>query len=508
MKALFSALIILYALSGIQTLKILSVFSFCAYSHYTLGSKISEELANRGHSVTFINCFPKGERIKNLKEISVDGCKPKVAEFVLKLEEFGKYSYLGQLDFVNKLGLVYTDEVFKIEEVKKLVNSNEKFDVIIMEHFLNDAMAVFQHVFDSPLIYLAPGPMTMLNNHLVGNIAPPSFVPNLLTDYNTKMNFWQRLRNTYYHIVGELFVNFKLLPAHNKLMKKHFPDAPELSTLASNGSLVLLSTHVSMSDPVPLQQNIVPIGGYHVSPPKPLPGNIKRFLDESKEGVVLFSMGSNLKSSNFKPETRRALLNAFSKIKQKVLWKFETDLPEKPDNVMIMDWLPQNDVMAHPNVVAFISHGGLLGCTEAVYHGVPILGLPVFWDQVKNIEDGVRNGFALKLNLNDLTEESFTKTLNEILNNPSYRINAKQRSRIMRDRPVKQMDEAIFWIEYVARHKGALHLQSEAIHLRWYQIYYVDIILFISAILASLITLLNIFKNLLFRSTANKIKTN
>lgn len=43
-----------------------------------------------------------------------------------------------------------------------------------------------------------------------------------------------------------------------------------------------------------------------------------------------------------------------------------------------------------------------------------------------------------------------------------------------------QLDEAVFWIEYVVRHNGAPHLKSVAATLPWYKRYSVDIIAFIS----------------------------
>lgn len=276
-------------------------------------------------------------------------------EWTAQLKDFGELSYLSQLEWIKNLGNFYTSKVFQTKGVKDLMNSNEEFDLVLLEHFVNDAMTIFHHRFKCPLVFLVPVPPATLNNYLVGNEAPPSFVPNLLTDFDPKMTFWQRLQNTYLYYAGELFVHFRLLPDQNSLLKEHFPDAPDLSTILYNASMVLSLSHPSLSDPVPLQPNTKPIAGYHVSPTKPLPKDIKKFLDEAEDGVVLFSMGSNLKSANFEPKKRKAILQAFSKIKQKVLWKFETDLPEKPNNVMIMDWLPQADVLGRNNFFNTVS---------------------------------------------------------------------------------------------------------------------------------------------------------
>ncbi|XP_072401396.1 UDP-glycosyltransferase UGT5-like [Diabrotica undecimpunctata] len=455
--------------------KILGVFSYCAHSHFSLGYRLASELAARGHDVTVITCKPQNKGLKNLKEVSVEGLVGAIESFRSTLSESGQMNFWGQLEWTQGLGIAYTEYVLTAPEVQELWNSNQEFDLVVMEHFINDAATIFHHRFNCPLVVLSPGPMSMMNNYLVGNLAPPSYVPSILGNYDAEMNYWERLSNTYRFILGEIFMHTKFIPAQNELLKRVFPDAPDLNSILYNASLILITSHVSLIDTMPLQQNIKEIGGYHVTDPEPLPKNLKDFLDSAKDGAIIFSMGSNLRSSVFKPAKKRAILKAFSKIKQKVLWKFETDLPEKSDNVMISSWLPQKDVLAHPNVIGFIGHGGLLGTIEAIYHGVPILGMPVFWDQVKNTEESARKGYGIKLNFADLNEETFEKSLNELINNPKYREGAKTRSKIMHDQPVKQIDEAMFWIEYVVRHKGAPHLRSQSVKLRWYQLYLLDV---------------------------------
>jgi glucuronosyltransferase len=70
------------------------------------------------------------------------------------------------------------------------------------------------------------------------------------------------------------------------------------------------------------------------------------FLDEAPDGVIYFSMGSNLKSSQMSEDKKQAFLEAFSKLKQRVLWKWETDsLPGQPSNVKLGKWLPQSDIL-------------------------------------------------------------------------------------------------------------------------------------------------------------------
>lgn len=124
-------------------------------------------------------------------------------------------------------------------------------------------------------------------------------------------------------------------------------------------SLILTNTHRATSKPRPQMPGIINVGGAHIKPPKPLPKDLKVFLDNSKHGVILFSLGSFIQSTDMPPEIIAIFLNVFSKLKQDIIWKFEDDsMPNIPPNVKISKWLPQSDILAHPNVVLFITHGG------------------------------------------------------------------------------------------------------------------------------------------------------
>lgn len=68
-------------------------------------------------------------------------------------------------------------------------------------------------------------------------------------------------------------------------------------------------------------------------------------MDESKNGVIYFSMGSMLKSSSIPDQTKRELLNMFAKLKQTVIWKLEQVIPELPKNVHVVTWAPQLSIL-------------------------------------------------------------------------------------------------------------------------------------------------------------------
>ena len=73
---------------------------------------------------------------------------------------------------------------------------------------------------------------------------------------------------------------------------------------------------------------------------------------------------------------------------------------------------------AHPNVKLFISHGGLLSISEAVYEGVPVLGIPIFGDQQANIKNIQDKGAGEILDYREISEEVVYEKTSRLLNNP------------------------------------------------------------------------------------------
>lgn len=50
---------------------------------------------------------------------------------------------------------------------------------------------------------------------------------------------------------------------------------------------------------------------------------------------------------------------------------------------------------------------------------------------------------------------------------------------LLHDEPMTSLEKAVWWIEYVIRHKGAKHLRSPAVDLPVYQYYMLDVIGFL-----------------------------
>jgi glucuronosyltransferase len=65
-----------------------------------------------------------------------------------------------------------------------------------------------------------------------------------------------------------------------------------------------------------------------------------------------------------------------------------------------------------------VTHGGLLGALEAVYCGVPLVGIPIIFDQMHNMENYMAQGFALRLDFDSLTKEALLDAMKTVMGNP------------------------------------------------------------------------------------------
>ncbi|XP_066999951.2 UDP-glucosyltransferase 2 isoform X1 [Anabrus simplex] len=460
--------------------RILGIFPTASISHQLPMQAIMKALAARGHQVTVISPNPLPDPPTNYTDVDLSFSY----EYFHSRFDFARLPIMTGEEFViavSTYAIDLCDAQLSSKPLQDFIRTNnETFDMVIYEPLTYQCYFGLYHKVGSPplvgvLSLGSPSPTLWA----IGNPDHPAFSPHWINPFSDHMTFWERMYSTSSKLWMNYYMNYEVMPAQEKVMRKHFGSAPPpVAETERNKSLLLVYNHWSLDYPRPLLPNVVQITGLHLKQStSPLPQKIKQFIDEAKEGVIYFSMGSNVRSDRLSKTKIAAILEVFSELPQRVIWKWESDsLPGQPANVMIAKWLPQQDILAHPNIRAFIFQGGLQSLQEATYNAVPLVGIPIFSDQAYNVKYIETIGIGVKLEIDDLSKETLHEALKKVLHDPRYRNKMQQVSAVYREEVPVSLDRAIWWIEYVLRHKGAHHLRSAALDLHLYQYLLLDVI--------------------------------
>lgn len=78
---------------------------------------------------------------------------------------------------------------------------------------------------------------------------------------------------------------------------------------------------------------------------------LQSIIENANQGVVFFSSGTDIQQTIFSKQVKTNFANAFYNLVQKtVIWKdniADEDHPfnDKPSNILIHKWIPQNEVL-------------------------------------------------------------------------------------------------------------------------------------------------------------------
>ncbi|XP_077939382.1 UDP-glucuronosyltransferase 2C1 isoform X1 [Gasterosteus aculeatus] len=319
--------------------------------------------------------------------------------------------------------------------------------------------------------------------HFLMAPSPLSYIPFTSTELTDKMTFPQRIKNVLSYNLGMYTMSCITEPYYKPVVKKHFGLDVDYSTFFLDADIWLMRNDFVFEFPRPTMPNIIYISGFQCKPPKPLPADLEEFVQGSGDhGVVMMTLGTLV--GELPQDIAEEIAAAFAQLPQKVVWRYVGQRPANlGNNTLLVNWLPQKDLLGHPKTRVFVTHGGTNGVQEAIYHGVPVVGLPLFFDQPDNLSRIKAKGGAVILDIAELDRHVFADALQAALYNSSYRENMQRLSRLSRDKPMKPLDQAVFWIEYVIRHKGARHLTTQSTKMSWFVYKSLDVIAALLAVI-------------------------
>jgi len=360
---------------------------------------------------------------------------------------------------------------------RMLKDKREHFDLIMMDASNLDALYGLVEYYNATLIGLTSISVNWYTEELAGNPAPSIYEPISQIGYSRDHSILSRIYN-WIHINEErLIEHLVILPAQLQVFKKFFGYSDQkFYELRNRFSVILVNNHFSLGRVRSNVPNLIEVGGLHLSEsPEPCDKELQKFMDDAENGVIYFSMGLDILVKFLPENLQQTLVKSFAKLKQRVVWKNEIfSMPNKSENIYVIEKSPQRHILAHPKVRLFITNGGLLSVMEAVDSGVPMLGLPIFFDQFGNLRWGQTAGMAEVLDINNLKEETLTNTIRELIDNPKYTLRAKKMSKTFNDRPMSPLDTAVWWTEYALRNRDVSHIRLKVEEIPLFLYYRID----------------------------------
>jgi polyene glycosyltransferase len=219
----------------------------------------------------------------------------------------------------------------------------------------------------------------------------PSGFPGMLSGLPLRMTWRQRWENRVFKVLPKLMMIGK--PAFLKRMVAHQRRRQELGmknlkvvhTVYADGAAAILGNTVfGIEYPFPAPSSVHMLGTM-VRPPGQASGTDADLFDwlDRRESVVYIGLGSLMRVS---AATAAEMVAAIERLdpEHHFLWSMtkaqQALLPDVlPANLRVESWVPQVEVLAHPNVRVYWAHGG-----NSSHHGLrfgkPLLLTPRSWE--------------------------------------------------------------------------------------------------------------------------------
>eukprot|EP00050_Salpingoeca_kvevrii_P008306 m.302136 g.302136 ORF g.302136 m.302136 type:complete len:511 (-) comp15034_c0_seq1:114-1646(-) len=456
-------------------------------SHQFVLLSVARELAQRGHEVVYL---PAG--VEDLSHLNTTGIavhqysmrRPR-AEFLQLVKDIGKMNPVAGTSELVNFAVETCDDLMASEHLEKIRDA----DLLLMDttNFcglsVRDKLKIPYRVDVAPVSFYDP---FFMDWH--GVTVDTVHSPVLGSHLGARMNFVERLKNSAVWLVNTIIEHVMFVPKYDASRAKHGLTTGSIESYRTV-NMLLWSSNWASDYARDLPPHVRLVGPLLPQEPKPLPDDLAEIYRSEaarKHGVIVASLGT---ISHIDTDMADKLGGAFSQLKSIVIWK-TTDLPRVvPKNVVIRDWIPQNDLLGQPETVAFFSHGGMNGLQEAMYHGVPVIAMPGFADQFDNAARVVHLDTGVVVDKDSLTADSLAAEIKGVVSEPRFRDNARRTSRSIKDFDKPPPVEAADCVEYVLRNNGADFLKPRGYLLNWFQRNNLDVRATYLAILVGLVLL-------------------
>lgn len=480
--------ILTIAICNSNALNILGIFPYHGKSHFIVFRVFLQELIRKGHNVTVISHYPEKNPPQNYHDISLAG-SIRATEDSLPVEKRTYKTLIEVSLYLTFAGKENCEVMLANKQVRSLVDAKQKFDVIVVEQFNSDCALGLAYKLNAPVVGMTSHVLMPWHYNRYGIAYNPSYVSFHFMEGGTKPTLCQRVERAVFDAYFKLIYYLVTQRSDQNTLAKYYNDIPPLEELAREIKFLLISHHFTLTGPSLLPPNVIEVGGYHVAKAKPLSGELQKFVENAKAGVIYISFGSTMMISTMQQDKLEAILGAINELPQRFIWRWDSiNIDRAPftylrsdlralltnrEKLYISTWLPQVDILGHPKALAFFSHAGMGGTTESLHFGVPVVALPILGDQPANAAAIEESGLGVQISVTELSKDNLVAAFKQVLE-PRFQDKVKQLQRAWHDRPLPPMDTAVYWTEYAARNAN-FTFRSAAADVPLYQYLNLDV---------------------------------
>ncbi|XP_013170603.1 PREDICTED: UDP-glucuronosyltransferase 2C1-like [Papilio xuthus] len=476
LKSVYMVFLLIY---HVESASILALFSSLSFTDHIVYRGYISLLAQNGHSIVVMTPYPGHFQFPEVEKIVELNVGPESASLweEYKILMTNTDDYYPRLKALNELSIkVAIAQLMSKQMTSLFMNPNVKFDLVITEADMPILYAAADK-YKAPHITITAGSGKLHQYEAKGNPIHPILYPDVNTIYHRDISSWQKLFevNRQYHSKNEYFYNF--LPLCDIAAKKILGLKRSLLDVEYDIDLLFVAGNPVLIGNRPTSPATVYTDRLHIKPGLLLPPDLKAVLDSAKNGVIYFSLGTLHESEQLEPKILEVLADTFRELPFLVLWKLgNTTIINKPDNVIAQMWFPQQEVLAHPNMKAFITHGGLRSLEEAVFYEVPIVGFPIVKSSKVFINEVTRHGTGETVDPYYLEKEALKSTIMAVAQNDMYKKAMAKLKSAAYDSFLSGPEAAVMWTEYVIRNGGARMLRAPAAEISFFKYYMLDIV--------------------------------
>ena len=405
--------------------------------HMTKLLALGEQLAQRGHNVTYLLSLHETELEKQKSLVEKHG----IHLWNVSTEDLPS---LGGHFLERRLGIGFytaaiTETKLHLAGLTKIATkhinetlSKGEWDFIIAHDLFVISLSCMRTVHDFPHLYIGTFPTL---THLLPTWPWPGIIHGASSD---NLSSKDRVFNSMQSLAMTIF-NYLLFSQSLAEVSEYCPSVTLYKAFSQIGVTTpyIIPTVMGLEYPrtiEPLTEYTGPLIAQAAT--APLTGELKDWLTSKPDkSVVYISMGSTWPLDE---KGGRAFLEGVMSTNFSLLWSLRKSnqwilegLDVDPDRVLISDWTPQVSVLGSEAIHSAILHGGFNGVVEALWSGVPTLVVPQQPEQLYNAGRVHFNGLGIYIDHDALSSAKITESL-KALDTGEYQSKVAKLQKVMR----------------------------------------------------------------------------